>query len=154
MVESAQVVIVVDRESAVHEVVAKAVGAECAVLGATGAELALKLAERRAPAIALIEASSNEDDGVTLVASLRERSPHMQAIFVCAKDVGTPPRLAALGAILHKPIDPTQLRAVVLECLKLRDISEGVDRLHAPGPGGRSSSDMRRSAPTKRERPR
>ena len=155
MSQPAQVVIVVDRDPAEHERIAAALGGEHAVLGATTSAAAIKLAEKRPPAVVIVEATGDPGGPAAsvgaaeaLVLELRKRDPHVQAIFVCGPGAGRPPRLAARGSILVRPTEPAALRDLVTNCLRLKDVAEGVDRLHT---GAGRASDVRRSAPTRRE---
>jgi DNA-binding response OmpR family regulator len=122
-------ILVIDAAPATHELVFGALGEECTVLGARSRSLALTIAARRPPDVAILDDAT--PDLEDLVNELRSAYPHARFLFVVA--AGRPHAevapLAALGGVITRPIDVERLRAVVRSAIRLGAMTAGVQRM-------------------------
>ena len=121
-------VLLIDPDTADHDVVASAIGGEFAFLGAKSIELGVRLAARRPPGVAVIDVSALKGPLEDITAELRAGSASLRFIFLSAPGVDTS-GLTSFGAVLPKPIDPERLLQAVRHAVKLQGMSAGVERL-------------------------
>jgi DNA-binding response OmpR family regulator len=124
------VVLVVDSDVSVHPTVKKALPDSCAFLGARTAELALRLASKRTPSLALLSDELPSPGYADLVAKLREISPSMRVMMLSAsREPAETSRLVKLGPLIAKPIVPGRLVDAIASVLKLCKMSASVGHL-------------------------
>jgi DNA-binding response OmpR family regulator len=104
---------------------------ECVVLTSRSAEMALKLAERRPPAVLVV------GDRIAGLAYLGERlrrlTPHLHIVLLTSADKAMDAvshRQAGVGTVLARPVDSVRFRATVRTVLRLSAMSAGVKRMH------------------------
>jgi DNA-binding response OmpR family regulator len=147
------VVLLVDADPAVHDLVSRAITTECAFLGARTAELALRLAVKRAPAVVILDDQLPETTPDQLFAEIKAQCPGTRAILVTSsRDPDHTAKLATMGPVLTKPLDEERLRVAVRAVLRLHAMSAGVERMKT----GEFPAlpNLHRSAPTRREGPK
>jgi DNA-binding response OmpR family regulator len=122
-------ILVIDPAPATHELVFGALGDECTVLGARSRALAMTIAARRPPDVAILDDQLPELE--ELVADLRSLYPHARFLFLVAS--GRPRAevapFKALGSIITRPVDLERLRGVVRSAIRLGAMTAGVQRM-------------------------
>ena len=145
------VVLLVDADPAVHELVARAITSECAFLGARNADLAIRLASKRAPAILIIDDQLPES-AEAFYADMKASHPNIRAVLLTeSRDPEHTAKLATMGPVLAKPLDEERLRIAVRSALRLYAMSAGVERMKT---GEFSLPQIHRGAPTRRDGPK
>ena len=130
MDESTVAVLLIHPDPEVHNGVTQALGSEFAVVGARSLELGLKIAARRAPQVAIVDAELESHTPEEVAAELRGVHPSVRLVLLAAQ--GEPSeagRLTALGTLVPKPFDPARLRQAVKNAVRLQGMSAGVERL-------------------------
>lgn len=106
--------------------------AEFALLAARTVELALRLAARRPPAVAVIDAQIGTHTPEEILTELRAINPGMRAVFLSTRqDPQESGRLTGLGALIPRPVDPERLQQAVRNAVRLHGMSAGVERLRS-----------------------
>jgi DNA-binding NtrC family response regulator len=130
MDEQTPAVLLIDADPDLHDQVAGALGSDFALLGARTVELALKVAGRRAPAVAVIDAQISTHTAEEIAAELRALSPNVRLVFLTSyHDPRETSRLTALGTLLPKPVDNERLKQAIKNAVRLQGMSAGVERL-------------------------
>lgn len=124
------VVLLVHRDPVVLELIAGTLGDEFEFVQARGTAAAQELATSRAPAVVVVDATSDSDVALDLVQGLRARGPHVQAIFFAnVRDTGSAWRLADFGTVVPKNYDLDRLRLAVRKAARLSAMSSGAEKL-------------------------
>jgi len=141
-------ILLIDADTAVHELATTALGGEGAVLGARSAALAAKIAAKRPPAVVVVDDEVADSTPEAVVTELRATSPHLRAIVTTrSREPEHTARLTTLGPVLVKPLDAERLRATVRAALRLRSMAAGVERMKT----GEFKAPESRRVPTRRE---
>jgi len=139
--DAAPVVLVVDADPATHLASEGALPeTECMVMGARTAEMALKMAERRPPAVLVVDARLG---GITyLTERLRRLSAHLHIVHLVASDHVVDPSQRQPGGIslLRKPFEAARFRSTLRTVLRLSAMSAGVKRMHDGSAASRRAS--------------
>lgn len=133
------IVLVIDADPMAHDHIADALAdEECMILGAGSEAVALRLAERRPPGVVILDAASVRAPA-ELVQRLQRIAPRLLALIAiddASLDGAT--NLAAVGAVLCKPLDPEVLQSAVRSSSRLSamtddtaQVPEGVVPAHA-----------------------
>lgn len=126
------VVLIVDVDPDTHALAEGAFAeSECVVVGSRSADMALKLAERRPPAVLVV---GDRIGGIAYLGErLRRLSPHLHIILLTSVDRAMDAvshRQAGVGTVLARPVDARRFRATVRTVLRLSAMSAGVKRMH------------------------
>lgn len=142
MTSTVPVVLIVDIDPDTHTLSDGALPeTECVLVNARSSEIALKMAERRPPAVLVI---GDRVAGVSyLTDRLRRLSPHLHVVLLATQD---PPqegglfshgessaarlRTTAAASTLRKPVDPARFRSTLRTALRLSAMAAGVKRMH------------------------
>jgi DNA-binding response OmpR family regulator len=150
--ESLPFVLVIDLDPATHLIAEKALlPGEFPHFSARTTETALKMAERRAPSVLIV------DEGVAglghVVDRLRTLAPHLRVIVLLnqAPSLEISARLARLGSVLHKPLEAGRLRSMVRTVARLAAMTAGVAQMHV---ADHTAAPPRQSAQRKSVPPR
>jgi hypothetical protein len=124
------VVLTVDPDLSTHVAVKRALPGSCAFLGAKTAELALRLAARRPPSLAIISDLLPPPGYADLIAKLRVIEPAMRVMMISASRAPsqTGP-LVKLGPLIAKPFVEGRLADAISGVLKLCKMSASVGEL-------------------------
>jgi DNA-binding response OmpR family regulator len=121
-------VLLLHRDPVTQEIIAGSLGDEFEIVAAHTTEQMLRIAERRPPAVAVIEIDVI-DRATQLYAQLQARGD-VRAIFLVD---GNEPRdawtLTGLGTVLPKTTDIERLRNAIRKVVRLQAMSAGVERL-------------------------
>lgn len=141
MSDDVPVVLVVDIDPDTHLASEGALPeAECVVMGARTAEMALKMAERRPPAVLVVDARLG---GIGyLTERLKRLSPHLHIVHLVAPDHVVDPSQKQPGgaSLLRKPFEAARFRSTLRTVLRLSAMSAGVKRMHDGSSGARRGS--------------
>jgi CheY-like chemotaxis protein len=149
------VVLVVDIDPDTHTLTEGALPeTECALVSARSSEIALKMAERRPPAVLVI--GDRVSGAVYLTERLRRLAPHLHVVVLTSPDPPQEPGLfshadanagrtrATAASMLRKPVDPSRFRTTLRTALRLSAMAAGVKRMHG---GTTESTTMARITP-------
>jgi DNA-binding response OmpR family regulator len=149
-------VLLIDADPELHTELAHAVHGEFSFYGAKTVELGLRIASRRPPAVVVVDAHAPGPRIEEVVAALRAVSHGVRLIFVTSHDdPDERARLMTLGPVLPKPFEIDRLKHLVKNAVRLRGMSDDVERLRSrtgqfslPPPSTRSPpSSSRRATP-------
>ncbi len=129
MTEQQRTVLVIDADLATHEVVQKAVGGECTVLGARTRAQGVTIAGRRPPDVVIADASLGNLAG--LASDIRGLNANARFVYLVAADVprGEVSLLTPLGSVVVRPVDADRIRAAVRSATRLAAMSVDVQRM-------------------------
>jgi DNA-binding response OmpR family regulator len=121
-------VLVVDADPSTTERVQAALAEdECLVLVARTSAAAMKIAERRLPAVLVAETAAAAPVG-ELIARLQALSPRMRVVLVLPVGaVEDRAAIAAYGPVLTKPLDGDKVQATVRSLVRLHGMASDVD---------------------------
>lgn len=130
MPDTIPAVLVVDFDPDTHMMLDGALPeAECAIISTRSAEMALKMAERRPPAVLVVDAKLS---GLSyLTERLRRLSPHIHHVLLVGVDQQIDASRPGGGSVLRKPLDVSRVRSALRSALRLSAMTAGVKRMHA-----------------------
>ncbi len=113
------VVLLVDPDPGVHALVSAALPADCAFLGARTRDIALRIAAKRPPSLAIVSDGIADTTPAVLVTALLGLSPAMRAMVLTeSRQADKTARLLELGTVHTKPLDPARFRDAVKNALR------------------------------------
>jgi DNA-binding NtrC family response regulator len=121
-------VVVVDSDVDVQLLVSEAL-ASAQVATAKTADQALRLIQRKPPAVLLVGDNLIDSTAEDLVAKARSSAPNVRAILLASGDPDAATRLGAMSSLLTKPLDEERVRVAVSNALRLQRMSSTIDRL-------------------------
>jgi DNA-binding response OmpR family regulator len=147
---TAALVLLIHSDSAAQDLIVDELQDEFEFVQARNGEQALRLVDRRLPAVAVIE-TDLVDRATQLYAQLQAKGD-IRAVFMV--DSGEPRdalTLTGLGTVLPKAADLDRLRHAIRRMVRLQAMSAGVERLRS-NTGRLPDTEAPRSPPRRRDR--
>ncbi len=94
-------------------------------------ELAVRVASRRPVVVAVLDATMAGLNPSDTVARLRAQKPALRILFLAEPAFDLDRRYGQLGSILRKPVTEERLADTIRNVLRLRNMSEGVERMRS-----------------------
>lgn len=126
--ETKSAILVIDRDATTLEIVQNAT-AEMEVHVASSVDLALRIAARRPPSIAVIDALVAGPHPAEVYVKLRMVAPGMRALFLAPQNYELDRRCGQVGQVLRKPLTAKRFADALLYAQRLRNMTEGVQRM-------------------------
>lgn len=125
------VILLLERDADSIDAAQQALRNEIELHVAPSLDLALRIAERRPVAVAVLDATLVGVTPVEVVTKLRARRPGMRIIFLAAPSIVLDRRYGQIGPVLRKPITAERLAEAVRYALRLSGMSTGIQRMRA-----------------------
>lgn len=124
-------ILLLERDPTVIEIAHRCLLDEAEVHVVNSVELALRVANRRPIAVAVLEAAMAGAMPSDLIGKLRTQCPGLRVVFLADSSFELDRRYAQLGTQLRKPVTDERLSHAVLSALRLRSMSANVELMRS-----------------------
>jgi len=122
-------VLLLERSATVIEVVRQSLAGDAELHVANTIDLAVRIAERRAVVIGILDATMAGLSPADTVARLRAYRPGLRIVFLAEPPFDLEKRHSPLGLVLRKPVTADRLADTVRNMLRLQNMTVGVQKM-------------------------
>jgi DNA-binding NarL/FixJ family response regulator len=124
-------VLLLERDANVIDIAQKCLADEVELHVANTVELALRITVRRPVMVAVLDATMAGLIPTDTVTKLRAARPGMRIVFLAEPAFDLDRRYGTLGSVLRKPVSLERLADSIRNALRLRNMSDGVQRMRS-----------------------
>ena len=124
-------VLLLERDANVIEIAQHCLADEVELHVANTVDLATRITARRPVVVAILDATMAGLIPTDTVAKLRGQRPGLRIVFLAEPAFDLDKRYAQLGSVLRKPVTLERLADAIRNALRLRNMSDGVQRMRS-----------------------
>lgn len=124
-------ILLLERDASVIEIAQKCLADEAELHVANTVDLAMRIAGRRPVVVAVLDATMAGLIPTDTVTRLRALRPGMRIVFLAEPAFDLDRRYGTLGSVLRKPVSTERLADAIRNALRLRNMSDGVQRMRS-----------------------